>query len=156
MEQVRIGVAGWSYPDWEGVVYPSPKSSKFDPLAFLAHYFDTIEINSSFYRVPSPKTASSWAQRAAANPNFRFAVKLFQAFTHDRNASSRDEKAVKDALDPLVKHNRMGALLVQFPWSFKNERESRRHLTKVLGMFRGIPSRRGSSSFLLGSSGFLR
>jgi len=139
MEQVRVGVAGWSYPDWDGVVYPSPKSSKFDPLAFLTHYYDTIEINSTFYRSPSPKTAGSWAQRAEGNPNFRFTAKLFRAFTHDRNASARDEKEAKDALEPLLKHNRLGALLVQFPWSFKNERESRRYLTKVLGCFKEYP-----------------
>ena len=139
MEQIRVGVAGWSYPDWEGVVYPHPKPVKFDPLAFLAAYYDTIEINSTFYHSPTPRTAGSWAQRAESNPDFRFALKLLRAFTHDRTASARDEKAVKDALEPLVKRNRMGALLVQFPWSFKYDRESRRYLTKLLECFKEYP-----------------
>jgi uncharacterized protein YecE (DUF72 family) len=52
-ERIRIGPAGWSSPDWEGQVYPKPKPRGFDPLAYLAQYFDTIEINSTFSRIPS-------------------------------------------------------------------------------------------------------
>ena len=57
---VRFGPAGWDYPDWAGKVYPAPKPRGFDPLRYLAGYFDTIEINSTFYRPPSPKAARSW------------------------------------------------------------------------------------------------
>jgi uncharacterized protein YecE (DUF72 family) len=139
MAPVRIGVAGWSYPDWDGIVYPSAKSSRFDPLAFLVRYFDTIEINSTFYRPPIPKTAASWARRSESNPRFRFTVKLYKAFTHERSTSHRDEKVVKDGLAPLFDRDRFGALLIQFPWSFKNEPESRRYLKNVLERFREWP-----------------
>lgn len=139
MVQVRVGIAGWSYPDWEGVVYPSPKPSRFDPLAFLVQYFETVEINSTFYRTPNPQSARSWARRSEGNLEFRFSVKLFKAFTHERNASSTDEKAVKHALEPLVESDRLGALLIQFPWSFKNDGESRRYLLTVLECFKQYP-----------------
>lgn len=133
----RVGVAGWSYPDWEGIVYP--KTPRVDGLAYLTRYFDTIEVNSPFYRIPTAKTTSSWARRASANPNFRFTLKLFQGFTHDRNASVEDERAFKDALVPLVDAGVMGGLLLQFPWSFKNEPKSRSYLSELFDRFDGYP-----------------
>ena len=133
----RVGVAGWSYPDWEGIVYP--KIARFDGLAYLTRYFDTIEVNSSFYRIPAAKTTSSWARRVTANPNFRFTLKLFQGFTHDRNASTEDERAFKHALLPLIDAGVLGGLLLQFPWSFKNEPESRSYLSELFERFDGYP-----------------
>jgi uncharacterized protein YecE (DUF72 family) len=137
--QARVGVAGWSYPDWEGIVYPSPKQTRFDPLAYLAGYFDTIEINSTFYRPARPATADSWARRCEENLNFRFTVKLYKVFTHERSGSTDDEKAVKEGLAPLMASGRLGALLLQFPWSFKNEAESQRYLKSLLNRFREFP-----------------
>jgi len=133
----RVGVAGWSYPDWEGIVYP--KTPRFDGLVYLTRYFDTIEINSSFYRIPTPKTTSSWARRASVSPNFRFTLKLFQGFTHSRDASAEDERAFKDALVPLFDAGVMGGLLLQFPWSFKNEPRSRSYLSELFDRFNGYP-----------------
>lgn len=69
---VRVGVAGWDYRDWWGVVYPLPRPRGFDPLAYLAQYFDTIEINSTFYRPPVPKAAAGWARRVTHNARFKF------------------------------------------------------------------------------------
>lgn len=136
---VRIGVAGWSYPDWEGIVYPQPKPPRFDPLSFLVAFFDTIEINSTFYRPASPRMTSSWGRRCESNPQFRFTVKLFKGFTHDRTATLSDERLVKQGLEPLGATGRLGALLLQFPWSFKNQPEDRRHLEALLDRFREYP-----------------
>jgi uncharacterized protein YecE (DUF72 family) len=133
----RVGVAGWSYPDWEGIVYP--KKPRFDGLSYLTRFFDTIEINSSFYRAPTPRTTSSWARRASINPNFRFTLKLFRGFTHDRNASDGDARTFKDALAPLADAGVLGGLLLQFPWSFKNEAATRAHLDGVFDRFEGYP-----------------
>jgi uncharacterized protein YecE (DUF72 family) len=135
MMQVRVGIAGWSYPDWEGIVYPTPKPSRFDPLCYLVRYFDTIEVNSTFYHPPSVKNTTSWAKRCRDNPNFRFTVKLFKGFTHDRTATSADRVTVKRGLAPLVEHDRLGALLIQFPWSFKSSPDSRLYLDRLLEDF---------------------
>jgi uncharacterized protein YecE (DUF72 family) len=78
-------------------------------------------------------------RRSEGNPAFRFTVKLYRAFTHEKNASSADEVAVKNALEPLVDGDRLGALLIQFPWSFKNDGESRLYLAKVLESFKQYP-----------------
>jgi uncharacterized protein YecE (DUF72 family) len=81
MEQrTRVGPAGWSYKDWEGFVYPQQPGRRFDPLAYLAKFFDTIEINSTFYRPPSASAATSWVRRVAHNSRFKFTAKLNRVF----------------------------------------------------------------------------
>jgi uncharacterized protein YecE (DUF72 family) len=137
--QIRIGPAGWSYSDWEGTVYP-PHRSKFDPLAYLASFFDTIEINSPFYRIPPPAHAKSWVRRVSANPDFMFTTKIFRGFTHDAgDLRSGDVNAFRDYLDPLAESDRLGAVLLQYPWSFKNSEESRDRLTRLFSAFDGYP-----------------
>jgi len=136
--RVRIGPAGWSYKDWEGTVYP-PHGSKFDALAYLATFFDTIEINSPFYRIPPPQHSKSWVRRIASNRDFKFTTKVFKGFTHDDEYTSDDVKAFRDYLDPLMDADRLGAVLLQYPWSFKNGDESRDKLTKLFGELDGYP-----------------
>jgi uncharacterized protein YecE (DUF72 family) len=137
--KIRIGPAGWSYKDWEGVVYP-PHGSKFDPLGYLAQYFDTIEINSPFYRIPPPTHAKSWVKRVAANDDFKFTTKIFRGFTHEADDPSKDDvKAFRNYLDPMMEADRLGAILIQFPWSFKNTPESRRKLEQLFKAFKGYP-----------------
>lgn len=137
--QVRIGPAGWSYSDWAGIVYPSPKPRDFHEAAYLAQFFDTIEINSSFYHPPSARTARGWARRVAHNSNFRFTAKLWQRFTHERNANRADEKLFKEGLAPLAEAGRLGALLLQFPWSFKNTKANREYLGGLFMEFMEYP-----------------
>src|SRR5438045_1132382 len=108
---LRIGPAGWIYKDWEGTVYPQ-HGSKFDHLAYLASFFDTIEINSPFYRIPPPTHARSWVRRVAASPDFKFTTKVFRGFTHEKSKLvDADVKAFKNYLDPLAASDRLGALL---------------------------------------------
>jgi uncharacterized protein YecE (DUF72 family) len=85
--RVRIGPAGWSYADWEGIVYPAHKPRAFHAAEYLACFFDTIEINTTFYHPTGPKMARDWARRIEHNPDFQFTVKLWQRFTHERSAN---------------------------------------------------------------------
>jgi uncharacterized protein YecE (DUF72 family) len=135
---VRIGPAGWSYKDWEGIVYP-PHGSRFDHLAWLAGYFDTIEVNSPFYRIPPPTHASSWARRVAFNRDFQFTVKLFRGFTHEKELVAADLRAYRNFLGPLAAADRLGALLMQFPWSFRNDETSRARLERLFVEFAEFP-----------------
>ena len=137
---IRIGPAGWSYKDWEGTVYPKKPGKGFDPLEYLSHFFDTIEINSSFYRPPTTTTTESWARRVAQNKAFTFTAKLHRVFTHERGKSTKEDvKAFREGMKPLVKARKLGAVLLQFPWSFKNTDEDRVYLTKLLETFREYP-----------------
>ncbi len=137
----RFGPAGWSYADWNGVVYPDPQPRGFDPLAYLARYFDTIEINSTFYRPARADVAKRWTRRVSRNPDFKFSAKLWQRFTHQREEPwTRDDvDAVRAGLDALAEGGRLGAVLVQFPWSFKATEESQEWLSDVVSAFSAYP-----------------
>lgn len=138
---VRFGVAGWDYKDWWGPVYPAAKPRGFDPLAYLAKYFDTIEINSTFYRPADRQAAERWAGRVAHNPNFKFTAKLWQRFTHERETAwTADELgAVRESMEPIAEAGRLGCLLAQFPWSFKRTNESREWLDDLIGALAKFP-----------------
>jgi uncharacterized protein YecE (DUF72 family) len=138
---IRIGPAGWSYKDWAGIVYPQPKPRGFDPLSYLAHYFDTIEVNSTFYRPASQKTGTDWAARVEHNDSFRFTAKLWRRFTHRRGeAWTRGEVAeVRAAFDPLQDAGRLGGVLLQFPWSFRDTEENRSWLEDLVTAFSIYP-----------------
>lgn len=136
---IRVGPAGWSYPDWEGTVYPK-HGSKFDHLAYLASFFDTIEINSPFYRIPPVSHAKSWVRRVEHNPDFRFTTKVFRGFTHEKaELAPNDVKDFRNYLDPLMESGRLGAILLQFPWSFKHSDESMARLSLLFRAFSDYP-----------------
>ena len=136
---IRIGPAGWAYKDWEGVVYPQKPGTKFDPLEYLARFFNTVEINSSFYRPFTAATANSWARRIAS-VDFVFTAKLHRVFTHERGKGTlEDEKAVREGMDALSSQEKLGAMLLQFPWSFKNTDDDRLYLAKLLDRFKDYP-----------------
>lgn len=138
---IRFGVAGWDYKDWWGPVYPAVRPRGFDPLSYLSHYFDTIEINSSFYGVGSPKASQGWVRRVQENPRFKFTAKLWQRFTHQRDTpwSLDDVEHVRASLAPLADGDRLGCVLAQFPWSFKRTPENEEWMGDVLRAFEQFP-----------------
>jgi len=137
---IRVGTAGWSYDDWNGVVYPRPRPRGFDPLVMMSSLFDTIEINATFYRTPAPSAAEGWVARTAANPRFRFTVKLPQVFTHDATEDpDADERLFREAIAPIADAGRLGAVLAQFPQSFHEGPDEAAYLEKLLARFAGLP-----------------
>jgi uncharacterized protein YecE (DUF72 family) len=165
MGDIRIGTSGWSYPNgpgtWNGIFYPpsakGSRSSRFDELAYYAEHFDTVEVNSSFYRPPDPAITRTWAARTPAG--FDFSLKLYQKFTHpgmlkkaggpglanDDDATAvpavtrADVDAFKAAIDPLAGAGKLGALLAQFPPSFRATEDARGYLAWLLQAFLGFP-----------------
>ncbi len=150
---VRIGTAGWSYKDWDGIFYPSGmQRRKQHPLEYLAHFFDITEINTSFYGPLKPELAKLWCRKVAAvNKNFLFTAKLYRAFTHSPIAvmeptsaatirpTDEDELRTREGLDALATEGRLGALLIQFPVSFKNTSLNREYLDRLLRQFIEYP-----------------
>jgi uncharacterized protein YecE (DUF72 family) len=136
---IRVGTAGWSYEDWNGVVYPARAPKGFDRLAFQANLFDASEINSTFYRVPAPRQTRDWARRVSFNPRFSFTAKLWRGFTHERDAGDADAEAFLAAMAPLAEEGRLGAVLVQFPISFHGGAGNRGRLDALLKRFESLP-----------------
>lgn len=138
---VRFGPAGWSYADWAGIVYPRPRPRGFDPLRYLASYFDTVEINSTFYRPATCETALDWAERVADAERFSFTAKLWRRFTHERDTAftRADVEKARAAPDALASAGKLGALLLQFPWSFRRTEENRIWLDDVTRAFADFP-----------------
>ena len=143
---IRVGTSGWSYPSgkgtWKGVFYP-PRTR--DELAYYAERFDTVEVNSTFYRIQSAQTALSWAKRTPAG--FLFSVKLFQKFTHPElyqkktgldpwDLGQKDIDEFRAMLDPLAGAGKLGVLLAQFPSSFHDEPAAREYVDWLLETFR--------------------
>jgi uncharacterized protein YecE (DUF72 family) len=163
---LRIGTSGWNYPSgpgkWNGVFYPATRSKRagtdrFDELRFYAEHFDTVEVNSTFYGQPRAEVTRAWAERTPAG--FDFSLKLYQKFTHPRmfkeaalkrapgaegslldllaEVTHSDIDEFKAGIEPLASAGKLGALLAQFPASFKNEPDSRGYLEWLLESFRG-------------------
>jgi uncharacterized protein YecE (DUF72 family) len=152
---IRVGSAGWSYPDWEGVVYPRDKGADFHPLRYLARYLDCVEINTSFYAVPSLAHVEGWNRALGGLPEFAFTAKLHRDLTHRDRADSREEiereaQAFLAALQPLVRSRRLKAVLVQLPHSFQHGAHEVRKLGllhALLGELRLVLEVRHSSWF---------
>src|SRR5215207_2782143 len=163
---VKIGTSGWNYPagkgTWNGLFYPATRSKRagtkdFDELRFYAEHFDTVEVNSTFYGQPRAEVSRTWVERT--RPGFDFSVKLYQKFTHPsmfKDAALKRAPGAEGALldllaevtqadidefragiDPLAESGRLGALLAQFPPSFKDTPASREYLAQLLHVFGG-------------------
>ena len=142
--RLYIGTSGWSYPKgrgtWTGYFYPK---GKINGLEYYSQFFNTVEINSSFYRPPDPGYVYNWARTVPEG--FLFTVKLWQKFTHPRMykeatgeealISQEDVDTFKRSLEPLVRYNKLGALLAQFPPSFTNDSFGQQILGAVMNTF---------------------
>lgn len=145
---IRVGPAGWSYPDWEGPVYPRHKPADFHPLRFLSRYVNCVEINSTFYAPPRKEYAQRWAELISDRADFRLTVKLHRDFTHAGGAGGRaippeqrEPRAQQflEGIEPLRRSGRLAAILVQFPFSFRQSDKGLRQLGSLRSLFDPVP-----------------
>ncbi len=143
-KRIYIGTSGWSYPKgkgtWTGYFYPT---GKINELEYYSQFFNAVEINSSFYRPPNHRYVYDWARRVPEG--FLFTVKLWQKFTHPRMykeatgeeaiISQRDVDQFNQGIEPLARYGKLGALLAQFPPSFKNDGYGQQILDAVIRNF---------------------
>ena len=147
--KILLGTAGWAYKDWEGVFYPPEMYRRRQhPLEFMARCFDVVEINTSFYGHIKPELAKLWAKRAdAVNPKFVFTVKLHRSFTHSPlmmagptsaatiKPNEQDARLAREGLEALATTGKLGALLIQFPVSYKNTPLNRDYIEELARRF---------------------
>ena len=129
---ISIGIAGWSYADWQGIVY---MDSKMDQLVYVSRFVDCIEINSTFYRPPFERTTSSWLKRTAQHPDFFFTAKLHKSFTHEGKVDAEIVKQFHRGFGPFLNAGKLKHLLVQFRYDFADSPQTRQHLTTIVRHF---------------------
>ena len=134
-----VGTAGWSYPSWMGLVFPKTTAVAEHPLVEVARRLDTVEINSTFYRHLKPEVARLWMAKVKHNPRFLFTAKLHQTFTHARVLEQSEIRECQDGLLPLLRAKKLGAVLMQFPWSFRFTAENREFLLQLRQEFSAFP-----------------
>ena len=116
MKQLRIGTSGYSFQDWRGPFYPE-KIEKGKMLDFYVKHFPTVEINSTYYRIPHPAVTARITEKAPEG--FDFMVKAPQSFTHKRTDLEADVTAYRECLQPMAESGKLSGVLAQFPYSFR-------------------------------------
>lgn len=138
MNQVRIGTCGFSYADWKGVFYPDGTM----PGDYLRHYatqFDTVELNATFYRLPSLASLDGMVKKTP--PGFSFIVKAHQSLTHVPGPATELESAIttfRMALGPFATAGKLGGVLLQFPYAFQPIPVNRDRLRQLSAGLTGV------------------
>lgn len=112
---ILFGTSGWSYQEWVGAFYPNNRVAK---LPFYSRIFDSVEVDSSFYRAPSKSMVAGWAK--ATGPQFKFSLKIPKVITHDKRLKGVEDEILDfiELMDPLARAGKLGCLLIQLPPSF--------------------------------------
>ena len=122
MRPVRIGCSGWNYKHWRERVYPAGLPAR----RWLEHYaslFDTVEVNATFYRLPTRSAVASWVEQTP--PGFLFTIKASRYLTHIRRLTDLGGGVATfyERIEPLVASPKMGPVLWQLPGSFRRDDE---------------------------------
>ncbi len=134
--RIVVGTSGYSFADWVGPFYP-PGTRSGDFLAFYARHFEVVEVNSTYYRIPTPRVMALMEQKTP--PGFRFVVKLNQAMTHEGAREPALYREFLGALEPLKDAGKYDGLLAQFPWAFRHGPEALAHLGALRERLPGEP-----------------
>jgi len=133
---IYIGTSGFSYEDWKGFFYPESMDKK-DMLAYYCRRFSCVEINSTYYAIPSPFTFAALARKTPAD--FKFSVKAHKDMTHGEEPVQETFQTFRRAVQPLVDQGKLGCVLAQYPWSLKNTPENRSRLRQLKDYISDIP-----------------
>lgn len=137
MPDLLIGTSGYDYPEWKGVFYPEDLKRK-DFLSYYATQFNALELNNTFYNMPTAERLLSFYERSEGRLNF--SVKANRLLTHEVSAGWQvAAKDFKDALMPLNEKERLSAVLFQLPESFHYTNDNRIYLAKLISEFEGFP-----------------
>ena len=135
MNQLLLGTSGYSYSDWIGPFYPEGLD-KSEQLSFYSTFFNTVEINFTYYKIPNPHIFDRMAAKVTGD--FIFSVKTHSSMTHTRDCPADDYKRYIDALTPLRDSGKLGVVLMQFPWSFKLSASSMDYLGSLREKLEGF------------------
>jgi uncharacterized protein YecE (DUF72 family) len=133
---LRIGSSGYSYDDWRNHFYP-PDLPKNKMLDFYCQYFQTVEINASYYRIPTQNIFQRMADKTPLN--FEFIIKTHQETTHRRQENEKALNQLIEAVKPMIDSGRFKGFLAQFPYSFRNNEQNRKYLVQTKKITGSLP-----------------
>ncbi|MGA1824182.1 MAG: DUF72 domain-containing protein [bacterium] len=137
MAKIFIGTSGYSYKDWIGPVYPEG-TKQADFLKIYAEQFDVVELNFSYYRQPEAGLMEKLLRMTG--DDFKFSIKAYKGLTHEiTHDPSLETSRFKEGIAPLIEASQLGAVLLQFPYSFHYTRESRKYLQNLCAQLQGVP-----------------
>jgi uncharacterized protein YecE (DUF72 family) len=134
---IFIGTSGFSYDDWKGHFYPE-RTSKQNMLGYYAAHFNAVEINSTYYTIPS--AASFVGMDRKTPPGFTFVVKAHQNMTHTKQDDPGAFEAFRASIGPIVESGKLGCILAQYPWSFRNIPANVERLQEFRERVGGLPA----------------
>jgi len=138
-QHLYVGTCGFSYKDWIGPFYPAGTRAA-DMLGYYSTRFGAVEIDSTYYAIPKPALFDGMNRRTPAR--FRFAVKAPGSLTHipaEAQPSADDAAAFRACIDPIVRSRKLGAVLLQFPHSFRPTRESELRMRALRRFWPDVP-----------------
>ena len=136
----RIGIGGWEHEVLDHCFYPSAGLDSLEKLACYSGVFDTVEVRATFWDdTLTEAEARKWIQAVRENQRFTFNVKLHSSFTHRKSIKPNVTRIVRGLLHGLLSADRLGTMLMQFPYSFTNTHASRLHLVRLAEVFAGYP-----------------
>jgi uncharacterized protein YecE (DUF72 family) len=147
-QHVRVGTSGWSYPKgegtWNGIFYPAKPKNE---LELYSRVFNTVEVNSTFYRLIDPRSARAWVK--ITPQDFEFAIKVWQKFTHpgmfrkatgaEPEVTQQDYDDFRRGINPIAEEGKLACLLVQFSEWFARTPSNREILSTILTQFKDYP-----------------
>jgi len=137
MAEILIGTSGYDYPEWKGVFYPDDLKRK-DFLSYYAGVFNALELNNTFYNMPTADRLMSFYERS--DGRLKFSIKANRILTHEiRGEWKSDSKIFIDAVSPLAQKDSLCSILFQFPQSFHYTKENRIYLSDLINEFKGFP-----------------
>jgi uncharacterized protein YecE (DUF72 family) len=136
--KLLIGTSGYSYKDWEGVLYP-PGTRQSDYLSIYSHEFSVAELNFSYYRMPDKSLSRRMVD--ITGQDFVFSIKAHQSLTHEMTADALDTNCNEflNGIEPFIDAQKLGAVLLQFPYSFHYKKESRTYLDLLVNRLSHLP-----------------
>ncbi|WP_051670013.1 DUF72 domain-containing protein [Bryobacter aggregatus] len=136
---IHCGPSGWAHAQWQGVFYPNLKSKAFHQLEFTSRFFNSVELSSSFYGPLRPELSQLWCRQVRENAEFQFTARLWKKLTHEAQVDAKDIAAFREGIRPIEEAGKLGALLMQFPSSFRFTAENRTRFIELRRQLKGLP-----------------
>lgn len=136
MGAVYIGTSGYRYDDWQGNFYPR-KLGKTLWLDYYSSRFNALELNFTYYAMPRPKIIESILKRTGSR--IRYSIKANREMTHGKETTRSAFYEFREGIKPITESGLLGAVLMQFPWSFKPDDRNRDRIRSIPDLLPNLP-----------------